>query len=115
MIGITANAVDDERNVVPNSTEFGAPIPVAILHFRDSPLSRKLGSFSFRQADRSRTITDFAPCSSPASSRSFERRILPPTSGWRENLINQLIVFRFEWIDEHNALQRETILQVFSK
>jgi hypothetical protein len=38
-----------------------------------------------------------------------------PTSGWRENLINQLIVFRFEWIDEHNALQRETILQVFSK
>ena len=34
MIGITANAVDDEQNVVPNSTEFEAPIPVAILHFR---------------------------------------------------------------------------------
>jgi len=37
------------------------------------------------------------------------------TSGWREDLIDQLIVFSFEWIDERDALQRETILQIFGK
>ena len=31
------------------------------------------------------------------------------TSGWREDFIKQWIVFWFEWIDERDALQRETI------
>jgi hypothetical protein len=37
------------------------------------------------------------------------------TSGWREDFIDQLIVFSVEWIDERDALQRETILQIFRK
>jgi hypothetical protein len=37
------------------------------------------------------------------------------TSGWREDFIDQLIVFSVEWIDERDALQRETILQIFGK
>lgn len=37
------------------------------------------------------------------------------TSRWRQDLIDQLSVFSFEWIDELDALQRETILQIFGK
>ena len=56
------------------------------------------------------------PCSvhRRLSVRAVERRITA-TSGWQENLIDQLIVFSFEWIDEHDALQRETILIIFGK
>jgi hypothetical protein len=35
------------------------------------------------------------------------------TSGWRQDLINQLIVFSFEWVNDHDALQSEAILQIF--
>jgi len=35
------------------------------------------------------------------------------TSG--EDLIDQLIIFSVEWIDERDALQRETILQIFGE
>ena len=45
-----------------------------------------------------------------------EKRLLRlATSGWREDLIKQWIVFWFEWIDERDALQRETILKIFGK
>ena len=35
--------------------------------------------------------------------------------GWREDLVDQLVVFSFEWIDEGDALQRETVLEIFGK
>ena len=37
------------------------------------------------------------------------------TSGRREDFIKQWIVFWFEWIDERDALQRETISKIFGK
>jgi hypothetical protein len=33
----------------------------------------------------------------------------------RQQLVDQLIIFLVEWIDERDALQHETILQIFGK